>query len=190
MSKKIFTRKSIKPAVDFDDIDDEQRRDTFGRKRVEVIQCLLDSSSDESNDEFTQQITSPIVWLTFSEICHIRTVFTSSLLSNQANGSICFRCRNAIRTLMSFFSKTSFLCYICQQKFCKNCTILNFYPPLLKQSFPIRIQTLLRTTSNPIDDNQFDDENQRWKPICYDCSQVDIRFLSAHKFRTNFVLDF
>lgn len=187
MSKNVSRRKTIKPLFDRDETEDELRRDPFGRKRVDVIPCLLESSSDE---ELTPrpQTSHQILWITFAEICHIRTVLAqttlSTLLFNQdkqyskiVNGDICFRCRKSIHSFFSFFSSSStnsFLCYICQQKFCRKCSLSNFLPPLLRHSFPVRLQTLIHMTNNIIENetNKENEPNQQRKTICYDCSQV------------------
>jgi hypothetical protein len=190
-SRRHSFRKSIKPIFDIDENEDDQRRDTFGRKRVDVIQCLLESSSDDSNDEtvIIDPSSRPILWLTFAEICHIRTVLAQTILSTLLftsdkqyskiiHGDICFRCRAQIRSFFSLpsflFSTTSFTCYICQQRFCRKCSVSNFFPPLLKHSFPVRLKTLIKTTSIPIE-NEMNNESgssQQRKTICYDCSQV------------------
>jgi hypothetical protein len=202
MSKNVFSRKSIKPIIDRDENEDDQRRDIFGRKRVDVIQCLLESSSDDSNDEsnIIDQNYRPILWLTFAEICHIRTVLAQTILSTLVftkdkqyskiiHGDICFRCRKKIHSffsLPSFLSSTnSFTCYICQQRFCRKCSISNFFPPLLKHCFPVRLQTLIKTTSTFIENemNRENVSNQQRKTICYDCSQV--RFQLSGIFEKN-----
>lgn len=192
MSKNVSRRKTIKPLIDRDETEDELRRDPFGRKRVDVIQCLLESSSDEESTP-RPQTSHQILWITFAEICHIRTVLAqttlSTLLFSQdqqyskiVNGDICFRCRKAIHSffsLPSFFSSSSnsFLCYICQQKFCRKCSLSNFLPPLLRHSFPVRLQTLIQMTNNIIQNetNKENQPNQQRKTICYDCSQVSRR---------------
>lgn len=190
MSKNAFRRKTIKPVIDHDEIDDEYRRDTFGRKRVDVIQCLLESSSSDEEPSTLDQTSHQILWVTFAEICHIRTVLAQTTLSTLLfnhdkqyskilNGDICFRCRKSIQSffsLPSFFSSTthSFSCYICQQKFCRKCSVSNFLPPLLRHSFPVRLQTLIQTTNNTIDEETYKENglNQQQKTICYDCAQV------------------
>lgn len=203
MSKNYFfrtrsSRKSIKPVIDIDEIEDDKRRDLFGRKRVDVIECLLESSSDDNDDTNTiNQNFHNILWLTFSEICHIRYVLAQTTLSTLmfikdkqyskiVHGHVCFRCRKPINSLFlipSFFtSKNSFICYVCQQKICKNCSLSNFLPPLSRHCFSIRIQTLIKTSTTSID-NQISKENQsnqQGKTICYDCSQV--RFEIIKKF--------
>lgn len=190
MSKNAFRRKTIRPVIDRDELDDEYRRDTFGRKRVDVIQCLLESSDDSSEDSpMHDQSSHQILWVTFAEICHIRTVLAqttlSTLLFNHdkqhskiVNGDICFRCRKSMHSffsLSSFFSSTNaFSCYICQQKFCRKCSVPNFLPPLLRHSFPVRLQTLIQTTNNTIDEEttKENEPDQQRKTICYDCAQV------------------
>jgi len=195
MSKNYFSRthyfrKSIKPVIDIYEIEDDKRRDSFGRKRVDVIKCLLESSSDDNDDtNIINQNFHNILWLTFTEICHIRFVLAQTTLSTLMfieekqyskiiHGHLCFRCRKPINSLFSissFFSSTnSSMCYICQQKICKKCSLSNFLPPLSKHYFPVRIQTLIKTSITPID-NQISKENQsnqQGKTICYDCLQV------------------
>jgi hypothetical protein len=193
MSKNSFSqahssRKPIKPVIDIDENEDDQRRDLFGRKRVDVIQCLLDSSSDENDDtNIIHQNSRHILWLTFAEICHIRSILAQTTLSTLMftndkqyskiiRGNLCFRCRTEINSLSfipSFFSSTnSFICYICQQRICKKCSVSNFLPPLLKHSFPVRIQMLIETSSVSIEREASNKSNQQRKTICYDCSQV------------------
>ena len=191
MSKNVFPRKSIKPIFDRDENEDDQRRDTFGRKRVDVIQCLLESSDDDLDDEtkIIDYNSRPILWLTFAEICHIRRVLAQTSLSTLLftkdeqyakiiRGNVCFRCRKQIHSffsLASFFSaKNSVTCYICQQRFCRKCSIFNFFPPLLKHSFPVRLRTLIKTTSAPIENEIHSEDNSsaQRKIVCYDCSAV------------------
>lgn len=194
-SRKRSFRKSIKPVIDIDEDEDDKRRDLFGRKRVAVIQCLLESSSssDENNDEnIINQNFHHSLWLTFAEICHIRSVLAqttlSTLMFNKDNqyskilhGDICFRCRKSINSLFflpSFLTSTnSSICFICQQKFCKKCSSSNFLPPLSRHCFPVRIQFLIKTSTTS-GDNQINKENQsnqQRKTICYDCSQVKLK---------------
>ncbi|CAF4419893.1 unnamed protein product, partial [Rotaria magnacalcarata] len=56
MSKQSLTRtcslrKRVRPMTDIYEEDDSQRRDLSGRKRVDVVHCLLDSSSDEVDND-------------------------------------------------------------------------------------------------------------------------------------------
>ncbi|CAF5014766.1 unnamed protein product, partial [Rotaria sp. Silwood1] len=110
--------------------DDDQRRDSSGRKRVDVIECLLDSSSDETdNDNINIEKLHNILWLTFGEICHIRYVLIQTILcvdkqySEIVSGHICFRCRKTINQLFflpSFFHFNNYeKCFICQQIICR-----------------------------------------------------------------------
>ena len=46
LTRTYSVRKHVRPLIDIDEEDDQQRRDSSGRKRVDVVQCLLDSSSD------------------------------------------------------------------------------------------------------------------------------------------------
>jgi len=190
-SRTRYFRKSIKPLIDIYEIEDDKRRDSFGRKRVDVIECLLESSSSDENDDINimNQNSHPILWLTFAEICHIRFVLAQTTLSTLmfindkqyskiVHGHVCFRCRKQINSLFlipSFLSSTNlFICYICQQRICKKCSLSNFLPPLSKHCFPVRIQNLIKTSSTSMD-NQMSKENesnQQRKTICYDCLQV------------------
>jgi hypothetical protein len=191
-------RKSIKPVIDIYEEEDNKRRDSFGRKRVDVIQCLLESSSDENDDtNIINQTSNPILWLTFAEICHIRSVLAQTTLSSlmfnkdkqyfkKFHDHLCFRCRKQIDSLFfipSFLhSTTSFICYMCQQRICKKCSVSNFLPPSSKHVFPVRIQTLTRSSSSPPttsignETNKKNESNSQTKTICYDCSQVTYRF--------------
>ncbi|CAF1250158.1 unnamed protein product [Adineta steineri] len=187
MSKNSFFRKRIKPAIDVDD--DDGRRDVCGRKRVDVIDCLFDSSSDDNDDTNILNQNTNILWLTFAEICHIRSVLTettlSTLMFNQdkqyskiIHGNLCFRCRKQIYSLFflsSFlYSTNSSLCYICQQRICKKCSLSNFLPPLSTHLFPVQINTLMKLSSNSIENEMSYKTkiNPRIKSICYDCSQI------------------
>ncbi len=185
LTRTYSLRKPIRPIVDIDEDDDEQRRDSFGRKRVDVVQCLLDSSSEDNDDEnIDVERTKAILWLTFEEIRHIRYVLTQTSLSLDkqcsqiARGYLCFRCR---KKLTLFFFLPSFLrftsheiCFICQQIICKKCSYSNFLPPSSKLSIPIRIATLIKSSSVTMDNKneQINKPNTQTKTICYDCLQV------------------
>lgn len=188
-SSSSSSRKTIKPVYDIYEDEDDKRRDLFGRKRVDVIQCLLESSSSDENDDrdiFNQNFHHSL-WLTFAEICHIRSVLTQTILSTLMfnkdtqyfqilHGDICFRCRKPFSSLFFLPSfllsiNSSICCYICQQKICKKCSISNFLPPLSKHCFPVRIEFLIKTTTNVLD-HDLCKENPQRKTICYDCSQV------------------
>ncbi len=184
MSKNDFSLKRVKPVIIIDE--DDERRDLFGRKRVDVIECLLESSSHE-NDETNifNQNSNNILWLTFPEICHIRSVLAGTLLSTLMfnkdkqyskiiHGDVCFRCRKPINSL---FFIPSFLysinCSICQQRICKKCSLPNFLPPLSTHLLPVRIQALIKSSSSSISiENETINKNKSNTPICYDCSQV------------------
>jgi hypothetical protein len=174
--------------VDINEDEDAKRRDSSGRKRVDVIECLLESSSDETDDIDIPSSTN-ILWLTFPEICHIRYVLAQSSVSTQtfnkdkhnskhSHDRQCFRCRKQINSFFffsSFFcSSNSFTCYICQQRICQKCSVFNFLPPSSKYYFPVRLQTLIKSTSITRDNetNKKNESNPQTKTICYDCSQV------------------
>jgi hypothetical protein len=200
MSKNKFfrtysIRKSIKPLIDIYEEEDNKRRDSSGRKRVDVIQCLLESSSDENDDlNIINQNSNNILWLTFAEICHIRSVLAQTTLSTLMfnknkqylktfHDHLCFRCRKQINSsflIPSFFRSTnSSICYICQQRICKKCSVTNFLPPSLKHVFPVRIKTLTKSspsTSTGNETRKKNESNPQTKIICYDCSQVTFRF--------------
>jgi hypothetical protein len=181
-------RKHIRPIVDIEEEDDDQRRDSSGRKRVDVVQCLLDSSSDENDDEnINIEKANPILWLTFNEICHIRYVLAQTNLSLDKqsseirSGSLCFRCRrkmNQFSFLPSFFRSSNHeICFICQQMICKKCSYSNFQLPSGKLSIPIRIQTLIKPSSMTMNHKKEKnkDSTTKTKPICYDCLQVKFK---------------
>jgi hypothetical protein len=191
-------RRTVRPIYDVYEEDDEKRRDSSGRKRVDVIQCLLDSSSDEIDDknDNIEQIYN-ILWLTFDEICHIRYVITRTNLSLDKqysqihHGKICFRCRKKIDEvffLLSLFRRTNNheICFICKQIICEKCSYFNFQLPSSKLPIPVRIQTLIKPPSVSIDDKKekIKKSNKEAKTICYDCLQVKIKssYLSIKKF--------
>ncbi|CAF1210080.1 unnamed protein product [Rotaria magnacalcarata] len=183
-------RKPIKPVIDIDEVEDDKRRDSFGRKRVVVIECLLDSSSDDNDDvDIGKQNSNKILWLTFAEICHIRSVLaeathrsrmfnTEKQYSKIFQNELCFRCQKPIKALFFissfFYANNSPMCYICQQKICKNCSILNFLPPSPKHCFPVRVQALIKSSSTPIENHSSDtnESNAKKQTICYDCSKI------------------
>ena len=176
-------RKPIKPTIDFDEDEDEQRRDASGRKRVDVIECLLESSSDEEVGTHTE-LFNDILWLTFAEICHIRSVVARThMLSRTASASwklsrdyLCFRCGKLMNSsffFSSFLSSASAtsLCYICQQRICQTCSVSGFVPPSTNHIFPVRLQALIQSSTG----NSTGKSNQsilQTKTICYDCAQV------------------
>lgn len=179
LTRTYSLRKSIRPIVDIEEEDDEQRRDHSGRKRVDVIQCLLDSSSDELEDgNFIMNKLNSILWLTVDEIRHIRFVVTQTSekqLPNIRWGYACFRCRKRINY---FFFLPSFLrsinhecCFVCQQIVCRKCSFVNFLPPSPRLLIPVRIQTLIKPSAMMIE-KKYEKSNQPTKTICYDCLQV------------------
>lgn len=190
LTRTYSLRRHIRPIIDVDeDDDDDQRRNSSGRKRVEVVECLLDTSSDEidNNDNISVEKPSNILWLTFSEICHIRAVLAQESLSldkqysQLRNGRICFRCRKDIFELFFLPSFLRFnnheLCFVCQQIICTKCANVNFIPPALKILMPMRIQNLIKTSSSlAIIKNQNEKNNNKsntkTRTICYDCLQV------------------
>jgi hypothetical protein len=180
-------RKPIRPIYDIDEEDDNQRRDSSGRKRVDVVECLLDSSSDEIDDgNVNIEKINRILWLTFDEICHIRYVLTQTSLSLDKqysqirSGHLCFRCRKKTN---DFFFLPSFLrfnnhenCFICKQNICEKCSYMNFLPPPSKLFIPVRIQTLIKSPSISIENKNEKSKksNTQTKTICYDCLQVKL----------------
>ena len=172
--------------VDIYEEDDEQRRDSFGRKRVAVVDCLLDSSSDETDEiNLDCERLSNVLWLTLTEICHIRRVIVQTTLSldkqcsQLRNGTLCFQCRKKIN---SFFFVPLFFqvnnretCYVCQQTMCKKCSCYNFTLPSLKILIPVQIQTLLKPLAMHIDQEKEQSKkaiSEQGKIICYDCLRV------------------
>ncbi|CAF1480907.1 unnamed protein product [Rotaria magnacalcarata] len=191
MSKQSLTRtcslrKRVRPMADIYEEDDSQRRDLSGRKRVDVVHCLLDSSSDEvDNDHLDIRKPTNILWLTFNEICHIRYVLVQTSLTTDKqytdihDGRICFQCRKTI----NIFSFLSFIlrsnnhqrCFICKQAICKRCSQYNFIPPSSKLSIPIRIQNLIKLssrTTNESNNEKITKPNAQTKTLCYDCLQI------------------
>lgn len=180
-------RKPIRPKIDFDDREDEQRRDVNGRKRVDVVHCLLDSSSDENEETkiFVENRNS-IVWLNFNEISHIRSVLAENKLSQiklidvriwkkLRDNRSCFRCYKTIER--SFFftrSRHTIRCSICKKVFCRNCVDTNSRIPIAGTFIPIRIENLIKSSSAPIDcRTKTDERNQTMeKMTCFDCFQL------------------
>jgi hypothetical protein len=186
-------RKPIRPLFDIDEEVDDQRRDSTGRKRVDVVECLLDSSSDDADDTNVDiQKTSNILWLTFNEICHIRYVLAQTNLSvlmfndnkqyvKICHGRLCYQCRQKIN---EFFFLPSFLritnheiCFICQQTICNKCSFSNFLPPSLKSSYPVRIKTLIKPSLPSIENvkTKINEPNTQTRTVCYDCLQVKLK---------------
>lgn len=191
LQRSYSLRKTIRPIIDRDEQDDDQRRDASGRKRVDVVECLLDSSSDEIDDlQPMLEVTSPVLWLTFNEISHIRMVLAQTMLSvlmvndeKQASkirhARLCFRCRKSINDwsfLPSFLRFTrSYRCFVCQQSICKSCQTTKFSPPARKLPIPIRIQTLLKPVSLSAVEfaqNESKGDEPGSQSICFDCFQV------------------
>ncbi len=178
LSRTYSLRKPIRPIIDVDEDDDEQRRDSSGRKRVDVVNCLLDSSSDEVDDvNVNIERTQRILWLTLEEIRHIRYVLTQT---NLTPDKMCFRCR---KKLNYFFLLPSFLrfnnheiCFICQQMICKKCSYANFHPPSMKLSIPVRIEKLIKPAPMNNIENKNEKSNTQSKIVCYDCLQVKFQF--------------
>lgn len=196
LTRTYSLRKPVRPLIDIDEEEDNRRRDSSGRKRVDVVQCLLDSSDDEIDEHIPIEKLSTILWLTFNEICHIRHVITQTSLiyDKQAeqirNGRMCFRCRKKIS---GFFFLPSFLrrinhevCFICQQNVCKKCSSTNFIPPTLNLYIPVRIQTLTKPLPSTIENKKenIKKSNLQTRIVCHGCSQVNLEF------EINFKLDF
>lgn len=179
LSRTYSLRKHIRPIIEVDEDDDEQRRDSFGRKRVDVIDCLLDSSPDEIDDENVNiERTQRILWLTLEEIRHIRYVLTqTSLISDKIrHGYLCFRCRKKINYFLflpSFLRFTKHeICFICQQIICKKCSYTNFHPPSSKLLIPVRIEKLIKPASMIVE-NKNEKSTTQTEIVCYDCLQVN-----------------
>lgn len=188
--EKHTLRKHIKPLIDIDEDEDDRRRDSSGRKRVDVIQCLLESSSSDDNEteHTTKQNSNEIVWLTFAEICHIRTVLAQTSDSNRTlnkdtqqsrifQNERCFRCQKPMNFLflpLSLYSNDTSICCVCQEKVCKNCSMTNFLSPSLKHCFPVRTKTILNSSSTPVEYpiNPMHESIPNSKTICFACSQV------------------
>jgi hypothetical protein len=196
LTRTYSLRKPVRPLIDIDEEDDNQRRDSSGRKRVEVVHCLLDTSADEYDDEHISiEKPSTILWLTFNEICHIRHVLTQTTLiydkqaSQIRKGRLCFQCRKKID---EYFFLPSFLrcinhvvCFICQQIICKKCSHSNFVPPTLNLFIPVRIQTLVKPPPMTIENKKETinkKSNLQTRTVCHDCSQVKLKFSMSLNF--------
>ncbi|CAF1296051.1 unnamed protein product, partial [Didymodactylos carnosus] len=79
--KTVSKRKQILPLNDEDESKDEsedeelKRRDVHGRKRVDFVKCLIETSSDDdlsTNKLNKKWIIMDYIPLTFKEICHIQ----------------------------------------------------------------------------------------------------------------------
>lgn len=180
-----FDRKPIKPRIDLDEDEDEdeQRRDASGRKRVDVIECLLESSSDDEYDTHTE-LLNDVLWLTFAEICHIRSVVARThMLARTVSASwklsrdyLCCRCGQLMNSSFFFSSflssaSTTSLCYICQQRICQTCSVFDFVPPSTNHIFPVRLQALIQSSTGS-STSQSNQSILQTKTICYDCAQV------------------
>ncbi len=188
LTRTYSLRKPVRPIYDIDEEDDNQRRDSSGRKRVDVVECLLESSSTDENDDVNVNIeaTTRVIWLKFDEICHIRFVLsrTSLCTDNQCSqilrGELCFRCRKRINESIFFLSFLPFnnyeICFICKHLICQQCAYSNFHLPVSKLSIPIRIQTLIKPPSVPIENKteNIKTSNTQTKTVCYDCLQVKL----------------
>lgn len=188
------SRKAVRPMIDRDDDEDEQRRDAFGRKRVDVIECLIESSSDDDSDPNQSRRTpNNILWLKFEEICHIRSVLAQTTLSTQHwhtdksywkifEDQSCFRCGKQSNTssflpaFLSLSSSASSVCHICQQRICQTCSVSDFLLPLSTAIFPVNLQTLLQSSSSVVPVQNFTkktkESNSQTKTVCYDCARV------------------
>ncbi|CAF0887048.1 unnamed protein product [Adineta ricciae] len=194
LTRTYSLRKHVRPMVDIDEEDDEQRRDSFGRKRVAVVDCLLDSSSDETEEiNRNSERLSNVLWLTLTEICHIRRVIVQTTLSldkqcsQLRNGTLCFQCRKKINSFffipLFFQANNRETCYVCQQTMCKKCSYYNFTLPSLKILIPVQIQTLLKPSAVHIEQEKEPSQkttSNQGKIICYDC----LRALSEHRERS------
>lgn len=190
LNRTYSLRKRIRPMADIEEEDENERRDSSGRKRVEVVDCLLDSSADElDNDIINVEMPTNILWLTFNEICHIRYVLVQTSLttdkqySDLRNGRLCFRCR---KSLNLFFFLPSFLrfnnyeiCFICKQMICKKCSYYSFIPPASKLTIPMRIQSLIKSSSVTLNDkkDKITKTNAQSRTVCLDCLQVNLTII-------------
>ena len=186
LTRTYSLRKPIRPIVDIEEDEDEQRRDHAGRKRVDVIHCLLDSSSDELDDgNFIREKLNSILWLTLDEIRHIRFVVTQTSRSSEKPmpairwGYPCFRCRKRINYfsfLPSFLRSANHeCCFICQQMICRKCSVISFLPPASRLLIPVRIHTLIKPCAMMLE-KKYEKSNPQTKTICYDCLQVRLAF--------------
>ena len=188
LTRTYSLRKPVRPLIDIDEDEDNQRRDPSGRKRVDVVECLLDSSSDDLDEIVVGKSTS-ILRLTFHEICHIRCVLAETQLSllllnddkqywKIRSGHACFRCRRKLTRYSFLFSFLRFIkhdiCSICRQAICKTCSFAHFRLPPGKQSIPVRVQTLIRPASTSIDHGNLDptESHADKRTVCYDCLQI------------------
>lgn len=185
----MLSRRAIRPVYNRDEDEDEQRRDSSGRKRVDVIDCLLESSSSDDDEHSFNSKSNQIVWLTFDEISHIRSVLSRTFLSPDERFSsssmstswkffgeqICFHCGKQLKTsifIPLIFSSST--CFICQQRICQTCSIDHYLPPSSTQMLPVYLPHLLQMKTFkhylPIQTNN--QTNSKGKTICYACAQV------------------
>lgn len=189
---KMSSRRMIRPVYNIDEDEDEQRRDASGRKRVDVIDCLLESSSsDEDEYDFRRTSRLPskadqIVWLTFTEISHIRSVLSRSSSQRPEEKSsswkffqdqFCFCCGKQLNSslFVPIFLSSS-LCFICQQRICQTCSVDNYLPPPSEQLFPFYLPHLLRFQAiKPSQSTRANNQsNSKGKTLCYVCEQVKV----------------
>ncbi|CAM4781201.1 unnamed protein product [Rotaria magnacalcarata] len=157
------SRKRIRPVKNLiesdlssDDQDDELQRDEHGRKRVAVIDCLLESSSPSSAEDIADnkrlmKDNSNTLSLTFDEFCHIRNVITRAeletllfddkLYADVAQGKLCFNCRKVHFNLLTF--TFGIQCSVCKQKVCRSCVTQIALPKEKLTDVPIHTFTPL-----------------------------------------------
>lgn len=163
------TRKRIRPVKELIESDlssDDEERDEYGRKRVAVIDCLLESSPSSPEDNTDNETTiaskrlmkdsSNTLSLTFDEFCHIRNVITRAeletllfdekLYSEVAQGKLCFTCRKVYFNLLTF--TFGIQCNVCKQKICRNCVTRIALPKDKLNDIPIHTFTPLTTSKN------------------------------------------
>ncbi|CAF1605916.1 unnamed protein product [Adineta ricciae] len=158
------SRKRIRPVKATNESDlssDDEQRDEHGRKRVAVIDCLLESSPSSPEDDVDSEATikskclmkdsSNTLSLTFDEFSHIRNVITraelETLLFNEklyaevAQGKLCFTCRKVHFNLLTF--TFGIQCNVCKQKVCRSCVTQIALPKERLNDIPIQSFTPL-----------------------------------------------
>jgi len=180
--QRIFfsNRKRIQPIQsDDDDDDDDRRRNNDGKKRVDVIECLLESSSpeenlcdDNSSGRNLMKNDSDTLSLSFAEFCHIRNVITRAeletlmfdekLYNEVAQSKLCFTCRKVYFNILTLTFGVQ--CNVCKQKVCRNCLTQIALPKTKFQDLPIHAVTPLtsvetQTPLTPVMNDLFHNEN-------------------------------
>ncbi|CAF0810050.1 unnamed protein product [Didymodactylos carnosus] len=157
--KTVSKRKQILPLNDEDESKDEsedeelKRRDVHGRKRVDFVKCLIETSSDDdlsTNKLNKKWIIMDYIPLTFKEICHIQQVLISAVLSSCSiefpkqsqkimHNKLCFACK---QVNFSFFTLSFGIpCSVCKHFICKQCVKITQFPQEDVYDVPIEIFT-------------------------------------------------